>query len=233
MKNLLFLLLSCLTVSGRAQTGDDALLQEFINSPDYAAFIAGSSYGQLGTPDLKQSFVGYSSVVSGEIEKQVPVLYIQFAGVYNGKKKVVGQLQAIKVREDYSGLPRNGRYLMLFKDLRQFNADNSSGTIRVYDLNYDEYLSGEAVVNNWTVNNYTPFPVPDQVSAKYNLTGRAAHPCDANGNGNVTFGECFSCMMGACMRDTECRTLCLIANLFQWRCTMAMRLSCRIIAIIY
>lgn len=222
-----------MSVNSRAQTDEDALLQEFLRSPDYAGFMAGSQFAGSGTLDLQRSFVSYSTAVSGEIQKQVPVLYLSFAGVQNGKKKVTGQIQAIKVKDDYAGLPKNGRYLMLYKNFVQYNTNDSTGTIRVYDLNYDEYLAGEATVVNGTVNNYIPYPLPDNIATKYNLTGRAAHPCDKNGNGDVTYGECFNCMLRSCMLDSECRLLCFLANLYRASCFNSMRASCAILAIIY
>ncbi|MBI3138917.1 MAG: hypothetical protein HYZ15_10060 [Sphingobacteriales bacterium] len=233
MKKLLFFFLILMSVSGRAQTEEETLLQEFLHSPDYAGFIAGSQFAGSGTLDMQKSFVDYRIGVYNEIEKRLPVLCLQFVGVQNGKKVIVGQIEAIKVREDYTGLPKNGRYLMLYKNYLQYNTGTSTGTIRVYDLNYDEYLVGEAAVTNGTVNNYTPYPMPDNIAAKYNLTGRAPHPCDTNHNGNVTYGECFSCMLRSCMSDPECRFLCFLANLYRSSCFNSMRVSCAILAIIY
>ncbi len=233
MKKVLFFFLILMSVNGRAQTEEDALLQEFLHSPDYAGFIAGSQFAGLGTLDLQQSFVSYSTAVSGEIQRQVPVIYLSFVGVQNGKKKITGQIQAMKVKDDYTGLPKNGRYLMLYKSFVEYNTDNNTGTIRVYDLNYGEYLVGEGTVVNGTVNNYIPFPLPDNIAAKYNLAGRAPHPCDTNHNGNVTYGECFNCMLRSCMGDPECRLLCFLANLYRASCFNSMRASCAIIAIIY
>lgn len=230
MKNVLFLFFSILTISGKAQTADAALLQAFLNSPDYQSFLSGSPFARTGTADLKQSFVSYNTYSNNGIEKEIPVIYIQFSGIINGKKIITGQIQAIKVKDDYTGLPGNGRYLMLYKDLRQFNSENGTGIIKVYDLNYDGYLAGEAEVGSGTVSKYVPFPVPDQVAAKYNLTGRSSLPC-TNITGNTTFGECFSCMIGSCVLNPDCRSLCLVANLLQWQCTRTMLVYCSMLAL--
>lgn len=224
-------MLSVLSLCGSAQTSDNVLLQDFLESPDYAAIINSSSFGKTGTADIKQSFVVWAIAGSGEIQKQVPVIYLQFTVISNGKKKLQGQIQAIKVKEGYSGLPRNGKYLMLYKDLRQFNAEEGTGNIRVYDLNYDEYLVGEAVLGNGTLSQYIPYPVPDQVAAKYNLAGRQPMPCTSIG-GTTTFGECFSCMMGSCVLNPDCRALCLLAGSLQWQCTRSIQLYCAMIAMV-
>jgi hypothetical protein len=231
MKFLFSLMLSVLSLCGSAQTSDNTLLQEFLESPDYAAIINNSPFGKTGTADLKQSFVVWATAGSGEIQKQVPLIYLQFTGLINGKKKLLGQIHAIKVKEGYNGLPRNGKYLMLYKDLRQFNAEEGTGSIRVYDLNYDEYLVGEAVLGNGTLSQYTPYPVPEQVAAKYNLAGRQSLPCTSVG-GTTTFGECFSCMIGSCVLNPDCRALCLLAGSLQWQCTRSIQLYCAMIAMV-
>jgi len=226
MKFYLFVLLSALSIGTRAQTGDNAILQEFLSSADYAHVINHSAFGKTGTPDLKQSYVGLAT--TGELQKQVPVIYLHFSGLYNGKKKIVGQLQAIRVRDDYNGLPRNARYLLLYKDLREYNDESATGTVRIYDLNYDEYLAGKAVFNDGTLSQYTPFAVPNQVSTRYNLGDRAAAPC----SNVLTAGECFSCMMAACVFNPTCRALCLATGSITANCTLSIMALCAVFSIV-
>lgn len=226
MKFYLFVLLSVLSMSARAQRGDNDPLQEFLSSADYAHFITASAFGKTGTPDMKQSYVGLAT--TGEMQKQVPVIYLHFSGLYSGKKKIVGQLQAIKVRDDYSGLPRNARYLLLYKDLREFNEETATGTVRIYDLNYDEYLAGKAVFNAGALSEYTPFSVPDQVSSRYSLGARSATPCSSA----ITAGECFSCMMASCAANPACKALCMATGSMTANCTLFVMALCAIINII-
>lgn len=226
MKFYFFVLLSALSMSARAQTGDNALLQEFLSSADYAYVINQSAFGKIGTPDLKQSYVGLAT--TGELQKQVPVIYLQFSGLYNGKKKIVGQLQAIRVRVDYNGLPRDARYLLLYKDLREFHEETATGTVRIYDLNYDEYLAGKVVFNAGTLSNFTPFAVPDQVSARYSLGARSAAPCTSA----LTAGECFSCMMATCASNPACGALCLATGSMAANCRLTIMALCAIVSII-
>jgi len=231
MKNVFFVMLSVLSLGGYAQTGDKALLREFLESPDLAAVINHSVIGKTGAPDLNQSFVGLATASNGEVQREIPVIYLQFTAVLNGKERRIGQIQAIKVRDGYTGLPRNGRYLMLYKDLRQFNEEEGTGTIGIYDLNYDEYLAGEAVFSNGTLAQYRPHAIPANVTEKYNLESRVALPCTGTG-GTTTFGECFSCMMGACVLNPDCRALCLVAGSVQWQCTRVIQFYCALIAMV-
>lgn len=228
MKNFIIVLLSALSLGARAQTGDNALLQEFLRSADYAHVLNHSAFGKIGSPDLKQSYVGLATTGSGELQKQVPVIYLQFSGGQNGKKKILGQIQAIKVRDDYAGLPRNSRYLMLFKDLREFNEVDGTGSIRVYDLNYDEYLAGEAVFNRGQLSQYTPYPVPEPVSSRYNLGARSAAPC----SNALTAGECFSCMMASCVFNPACRAICLATGSMSPNCTLSIMALCAMASIV-
>lgn len=226
MKFYFFVLLSMMSMSARAQTDNDVLLKEFLSSADYAYVINTSAFAKIGTPDLKQSYVGLAT--TGELQKQLPVIYLQFSGLYNGKKKMVGQLQAIRVRDDFNGLPRNARYLLLYKDLREYDDETATGTVRVYDLNYDEYLAGKAVFNAGTLSNYTPFSVPDQVSARYSLGARSAAPCTSA----LTAGECFSCMMASCASNAACSTLCLATGSMSANCRLTIMALCTLISIV-
>lgn len=227
MKFYFFVLLSVLSMSARAQTGDNALLQEFLSSADYAYVINQSAFGKTGTPDLKQSYVGLAT--AGEWQKQVPVIYLHFSDMYNGKKKIVGQLQAIRVRDDYNSLPRNARYLLLFKDLREYDDETTTGTVRIYDLNYDEYLAGKAVFTAGALSSYTPFAVPDQVSARYSLGARSAAPCTRA----LTAGECFSCMMASCAANPACTALCMATGSMAANCRLSVMALCALISIVY
>lgn len=232
MKKVFIAFLTFFTFAANAQTPEDDLLQEFINSTDFSWFLANSQFADNGEIGLGESFVYYENTVVNGTETNVPFLNLNFFQVQNGQKKLVGQIQAIKVKNDYHGLPRDSRYLMLYRNFIQYDFLSQSGVIRIYDLNYEEYLVSEASISNEVVQNVVAHPMPEDIATRNGLIA-GPHPCDANGNGNVTIGECYNCMMGACMSDPECSVLCVFANMFGRKCTLSILTSCAIISVIY
>ena len=125
------------------------------------------------------------------------------------------------------------------------------------DLNYDNFVPLEMVVNNGAVVNLDIQNMPDVIRSKYSYLLKkkdlgnpiyksgsesrttTTHHCDANGNGNVTFGECFSCYSAACANNQQCAILCAIVNTGGvWTvgipaCTASMAATCVWIAIRY
>jgi hypothetical protein len=128
---------------------------------------------------------------------------------------------------------------MLYRDLSGYDDNTKTGTIKVHDLNYDDYLAVEASVIEEKVVSLTTYPMPEYISRKYNITtdtkteDAGKHFCDKNHNGNVSFGECFSCLMDVCKADPDCNALCFLANMHKGACTTSMLISCAIIALIY
>ena len=59
------------------------------------------------------------------------------------------------------------------------------------------------------------------------------HLCDLNKDGNVSWAECFRCMIDACMTNTECAVQCIIYNIISNRCTQAIDAACVILSIWY
>ena len=232
MKKIFIAFFAVITITAKAQTQEDELLQEFINSTDFSWFLTNSQFSSNGEIGLNESFVYYERTVVNGTETNVPFLNINFFQLQNGQKKIVGQIQAIKVRNDYHGLPRDSRYLMLYRNFLDYNHLTQSGVIKIYDLNYEEYLVSVASISSGVVDNVVSNTIPEDIATRNGLiSGR--HYCDTNGNGNVTLGECYNCMMTACMSNPECQALCVIANMFIRRCTISILTSCAIISVIY
>lgn len=231
MKSVFIALLSMCFLSLNAQISDSQLLNDFINSNDYSRFLDSSKFKNNGTFNLGLSNVTYHQHPD-IADKNVPVLNLNFTVNENRIIKIVGQIQAIKVKNGYSKLPSNGSYFMLYRDYRQFNLSGSVGTINVYDLNYDEYLVATASFSNGE-NSIETFPMTVPIAEKYGLQTYRLHPCDENANGNVTWGECFRCMVNACYSNPQCAGLCTFANQNGNQCTISIGISCIWLAIEY
>ena len=185
---------------------------EFLNSADFARFLSGSQFAANGEIDLERSFVEYEE----KENQRIPVITISFSGPSDNRTRTsVGQIQAIKVRSDFNGLPGGARYLQVYRDFRNFDFNSETGIINVHDLNYGEYLCTQATVNRSSVVQLSAYQMPPEIAERYG-TGIPAspvyHQCDLNNNGNVTFGECFTCLTNSCNASPACQLLCMLLN---------------------
>jgi hypothetical protein len=156
----------------------------------------------------------------------------------DGTVMPAGEIEALKVRDGYDRLPREGKYLQVYKDLEDYDDQDGKGTIRLYDLNYEDYLVAELEIQEEEVQAFKTYSMPADIAKKYGFVSDGKveqpgkpHPCDGNQNGNVSFGECMSCMLNACLSNAECRKLCRLTGIA--RCGSAFVISCTWIAIWY
>jgi hypothetical protein len=198
--------------------------------------------------------VDKSTVVSGTHEGEL-VINIPFSD--NGSFK--GVVQAIPLPASLSNvLPGNEHYLIVLLDYKAYDTISKTGNIKLRDLNYDGYVPVELSVINGTISNLTTLNMPEALKEKYSsllkkkdlgnpifqggseqAKATTGHYCDTNGNGNVTFGECFSCLSVACAGNQQCAILCALVNVGgTWMiglpaCTASMAASCVWISIWY
>src|SRR6185436_3077394 len=137
---------------------------------------------------------------------QVPILNITLIGAGG---RTIGQVSAIKVRSTYRQLPRNARYLLLYRDYADFDESTQKGIIRIYDLNYDGFLALEAELDGENITKLDTYSMPASIIAKYNFGGYGKqapehHYCDKNENGDVSWAECFNCLVESCNARLAC-----------------------------
>ena len=216
----------------------EPLLSDFLSSKEF-----GKIKGQvraLGEVDLTRSRVTYV-----EEDKAKPVLNI---AITNGTV-VKAVLEAVAIPKTIVNvLPDDARYAMQMIYYDQYDINTKTGTIKMVDLNYDGYTSGQLQVANGEVKEFLTYPMPEATKAKYaglkkiseiNPGARKPHFCDKNQNGNVGFGECLSCMQQACSGSTSCNAICTIVNMgsivtgVPAQCTLSMGAACVVISIMY
>jgi hypothetical protein len=233
MKKLILFVFILTGLSGISQKTPFEII-EFINSEDFAWFKENSQFASNGTVDLESSFVEYEV----RDNQKIPVISVNFASSVNDFDKIiVGQIQAIKVRQDFTGLPRNARYLQLYRDFRDFNFRTETGIINVHDLNYGEYQATKATIVKGEVTQLSSYQMPPEIAERFGTgipSSPGYHQCDLNQNGNVTFGECFNCLVASCAANPVCSVFCQLANLVVKNVCMASTIAnCLIISIIY
>ena len=227
---------------------EQSLINNFLSSNEYNRIIneSATSLGEL--------YLDSCNIVYVDKDETKPVINVPF-GV-NGIIK--GIIEAVPIPNTYNNiLPENAHYAMSLIDYREYDIEAKTGRIKITDLNYDGYTAIDALVSSGEITNLISNEMPEEISSKYsNLLKKAdlgnalysednmnviapPHFCDQNRNGNVSFGECYSCMSSACNGQPNCAVLCAainVAGLLSRRgglCTISMGAACLYIAIRY
>jgi hypothetical protein len=199
------------------ESNEDYLIQEFIKSNDFQQneYI---SYKQI---DFERSSVKY---LNGEEDK--PVINIIFADA----GKIIGSVEAIKNKSEKILLPNNGKYFMFYRDYTTFDFINMSGSIKLFDLNYDNHFFGYGEIGTGLLSASFYNPMPSNILNKYEkvistnktiLSSRNQKTpdiktesilCDGNDDGNVSFSECYKCFNNACGSSETCVIMCFLVG---------------------
>ncbi len=129
--------------------------------------------------------------------------------------KLQGKLEILNLKGT-SFLPNNDTYALNYADLSSYDMDQKTGTIKLYDLNYENFMHTKMDIDKGYYINVEGDGLSDQLREKYaylanpaksaNLTSR--HLCDSNGNGNISFGECYSCIVRAIKQNSTSTAIC-------------------------
>lgn len=220
------------------------MLSDFLGSSEFSR-VNNLAFVNAGNIDLNLSSIDY---VDNNVAK--PVLNL----VYKANGNVVAFLQVIPIPKHIENvLPNNEHYAMLKVDYQSYNTITKTGEIKLVDLNYDNFLAGELKIDNSAIKEIKGNDMPFKLVAKYSSLKKKSdlgnpkylvkslknHFCDANGNGNVGYGECMSCMTSACNGASTCAAFCAIINVagigtsIGGQCTLSMLAACTYIAIVY
>lgn len=220
---------------------EQSAIEEFVQSADFARArncikIPGYDIASLA---IINSYVKYAND-----DKTAPVLYVQVGAGRPGSSRLIGEFQVAKVSPNYRAVPNNGRYLILFRDYSAYDVTTSTGVIKYYDLNYDCYLAGVINVQRGIVLEWNANSMPEEIMIKYNFNDynnapdKGTHYCDGNKDGDISFGECYRCMVKTCEADPVCRDMCDLINknglpVMKAQCRFSMGAACIYLSIKY
>ena len=194
---------------------EDYLIHEFLKSNDFQRNQL-MSYKLI---DFERSSVYYLND-----EKDKPIINI----IFTDAAKIIGSVEAIKNESEKILLPNNGKYFMVYRDYTTFDFNDMSGSIKLFDLNYDNHFFGYGELNSGLLNASFFNPMPSNILNKYEkvlainrtnlntpnkktLSGKSESIlCDGNGNGNVSFSECYKCFNNACGSSETCIVMCYL-----------------------
>lgn len=157
----------------------------------------------------------------------------------------------VAVLDNTSNLPYNDKYVMNLNDMTDFDINNLSGKVELYDLNYDNFNHTEVKINNNKIENITYHSPSVQFLNKFvslklksnnilknfsksTFSKASKIPCDKNGNGNLGYFECYGCFKSAAeIEDSFGNWWCDVPVVGWGSCWASMSTSCAILASIY
>jgi len=131
-------------------------------------------------------------------------------------------------------------------DLNSFDLGTLSGSIRMLDLNYENFLHSNIVIMDNKIKSWAGEGLSQELRDKYNqpqfkqlatqtsAVAQREHPiyglCDTNHNHNVSFSECYKCVSDAIEADGFSSWVCDIPILGWLSCWGTTTATCVIIA---
>jgi len=185
--------------------------------------------------------------------KNKPVINLLF----EKEGKIVNLVEVIPIPKKVTNvLPNNERYAMQLSDFSSYNIQNKSGVMVIKDLNFENFIVAKISLTLGQNTSIETFPISQQIISKYSYLKRKSdiesqissteisnmkknHFCDKNGNGNVSFGECTSCMLSACYSTTDCSVMCTLVSIASGgtrvggQCHISVAAACVYLSIVY
>lgn len=128
---------------------------------------------------------------------------------------LVGKLEVLDLK-DTKFLPNSDTYALNYADLSDYDMKSLTGSINLYDLNYDNFLHTRMKTEKGIYTLAEGNGLSQELLDKYsylvnpkksnNLARR--HLCDSNGNGNISFGECYGCITRAIHQNATSWAIC-------------------------
>ena len=218
----------------------ESTVNKFLNSESYKRVSRDiNSYGTISAQDVTID----SIVVKDKGTFHYFTIAIKKNGVINATLDVVDL-------HDTEDLPYNDKYAMNLNDMSEFNTKTLSGKIKLYDLNYDKFNHTEINLLNNKIENVNYKRPSEKFLNKFaslrmkennvqknfaKVTyGAARVPCDKNGNGNLSFFECYGCFKSAIeIEDTFGNWWCDVPVAGWASCWASTSASCAILSSIY
>lgn len=144
--------------------------------------------------------------------ENVKIEYLQVPIVKNGVQ--IAKLEIVKMPNS-KYLPNNDEYALNYIDTSKLNVNTQSGIVKMYDLNYDNSLHTTINLNRGNLD-VISVGISKEVSEKYakfrkpnkSKSIAARHLCDGNGNGDISFGECYKCFQDAIDANGTSQAIC-------------------------
>ncbi len=140
-------------------------------------------------------------------------------------------------------IPNNDKYLMTLVKYNNYDFKVRTGSIMLYDLNYDNFNYASLLLENGNFKNKRIYTLPKEISIKYkNLKKKKDivknysdareeyQLCDQNEDNNVGYFECVGCFLSSCWTSYECTGMCAVFGPY---CGSSIFIACTYLSITY
>ncbi len=183
--------------------------QDIVDKSDPAIekFLESSSFLRVKSKITDYGSIYYNQIQSGIIKQgDIRISVIGVPVFRNGRK--IGIVEIVDLETD-KFLPNGDSYAMNYQNLEDFNLKTLTGLIEMVDLNYSNAVHSRFAVENNRIKSFEHIQFPKELGEKYGRIKNSnkiktlvnTHACDGNGNGNVSFWECYGCITGAIEAD--------------------------------
>lgn len=160
--------------------------------------------------------------------------------VINQNNAIVGKLEVIDLKGT-NFLPNKDKFALNYADLSRYDLRTHTGSIILTDLNYDNFVHSQITIDRGTYTKYESKGLSEELKTKYDSVANRRAPknvsCDGNGNGNVSYSECYRCISVAIEMSSTSSAICGIyesSGLPWWGgCNISTAAACVIISSIY
>jgi hypothetical protein len=212
-------------------------------------FITSSTYNRIANQINTYGDVSQSEVTADSIVIDGKGTFHYFTIVIRKNGNINATLDVVDLH-DSKNLPYNDKYAMNLNDMSNFNTANLSGSIKLYDLNYDNFNHTEVKINSNKIEDIIYNRPSSEFLNKFSslrLTknnilenfsnvsyGARRLPCDSNGNGNLSFFECYGCFKSAAeVENTFGNWWCDVPVAGWASCWASISASCAILSGVY
>lgn len=218
------------SITTLSRSSDNDYLNELISSPTYNGMDLSNYFSEnLSTIiDTSKFKIAY---LENENNEEIPMISLPiFKSTDN---KLVGSLDAVRQIDSIGNID----YVILFRNFEEMDFDSGSGEVFLVDVNLD-YKYVTFTIEEYEIMEVVPHgDFIDESELDYSKV----NPFDTNGDGNVTFSECYFTANSACGGDPECYTVCYgIGDAAGWvittagpLCQSSIALACVYISIKY
>lgn len=234
MKNLLIFCLAILLVFSAffIACSDEMKDDDAIQDPVIVKFLESKTFFRAKTTIESYGTISYKDIKSGIIKEgkfKISVLGIPI--IENGEK--IGIVEVVDLETD-KYLPNGDSYALNYVNFKNFDLETLTGTVEMADLNYDNSIHSIFIVENNIITSFKHYQMPIALKEKYASikkpnklkSSKSEVLCDGDGDGDVSFFECYGCIEDAIDDSAEASFFCGIPVAGWASCWASVSIAC-------
>jgi len=172
-------------------------------NPVVVEFINSKTFLRVKSDIEAYGAINYKEIMSGTVTYDTLKISVIGVPVFNNGKKT-GILEVVDLKTD-KYLPHGDSYAMNFVNVRNFDLKTLTGELEMIDMNYENFIHSNFQIEQNSIISCKYHGLPTAQVERYKQFNnpnkakslKSQQLCDSNGNGNVSFTECYKCLSDA------------------------------------